>query len=131
MGCATQLYGDIEAADLIKIHIHSGKVSLMLYDDFKQQALPELQERIKIKLRSQSIDFFDYAANQQRQPLYLKSRYMVDDFPHYAKQVKFDKQLLDTGLFNLSAYGPNAADFYALLANEGYQVNKFKLLKLT
>ena len=36
VGCATQLYGDVEGVDLIKIHMTSGKVSLMKYDDFRR-----------------------------------------------------------------------------------------------
>jgi DNA phosphorothioation-associated putative methyltransferase len=34
VGCAAVLYGDIRHADLIKIHIRSGKLSLMRYEGF-------------------------------------------------------------------------------------------------
>ena len=40
IGCAAVLYGDYRNADLVKIHIGSGKVSLMRYDDFEGKALP-------------------------------------------------------------------------------------------
>lgn len=59
IGCATQLYGDIENFQLIKAHIRSGKVSLMRYDDWDKEE-PVLQERVKIKLRELDLDFFDY-----------------------------------------------------------------------
>ena len=59
IGCALQLYGDLEEVSLIKAHIHSGKVTLMVFDDWDKQ-VPLLTERIKIKLREQDIDFFDY-----------------------------------------------------------------------
>ncbi|SEH04850.1 DNA phosphorothioation-associated putative methyltransferase [Candidatus Venteria ishoeyi] len=129
IGCATQLYGDVDSADLIKIHIYSGKVSLMVYDDFANKPLPELQERIKIKLREQAIDFFDYVGEYQPQPLYLKSLYIPPDFPNYEKQHKFDEKLLKTGLFDLSAYGPRRDAFYAALALNKYQVRGFQLVK--
>ncbi len=51
VGCAAVLYGDYRNADLLKIHIGSGKVSLMRYDDFERKALPRMVERVKIKLR--------------------------------------------------------------------------------
>jgi len=35
VGCAAVLYGDYRNADLAKIHIGSGKVSLMRYDNFE------------------------------------------------------------------------------------------------
>jgi len=59
IGCATQLYGDIENIHLIKAHIRSGKVSLMRYDNWEKKA-PLLLERIKIKLRDLDVDFYDY-----------------------------------------------------------------------
>lgn len=59
VGCACQLYGGLDEIHLIKIHFTSGKVSLMRYDDWEKQA-PRLEERIKIKLREQNIDFFIY-----------------------------------------------------------------------
>ena len=59
-GCATVLYGDIEQTDLIKIHSQSGKLSLMRYDDFKNLPLPRLLERVKINLREQAFDLYQY-----------------------------------------------------------------------
>lgn len=123
------MYGDTDEADLIKIHIHSGKVSLMLYDDFENKPLPELQERIKIKLREQDIDFFDYVGEYQPQPLYLKSRYIPEDFPHYEKQRKFDEKLLKSALFDLSGFGPKKDELYAILEEQGYKVREFQLVK--
>jgi len=129
VGCATQLYGDVEEADLVKIHIRSGKVSLMLYKDFADQPLPELQERIKIKLRTQEIDFFDYVDEYQPQPLYLKSRYIPEDFPNYEKQRKFDEKLLKTQLFDLSGFGPKRDEFYTVLGSHRLTVRGFQLIR--
>jgi DNA phosphorothioation-associated putative methyltransferase len=68
IGCALQIYGELDEVSLIKAHIHSGKVSLMIYDDWKKDQ-PLLKERIKIKLREQDIDFFDYYGSYERPPL--------------------------------------------------------------
>ena len=76
IGCATQLYGDIENFDLIKAHITSGKVSLMRYDDWNKN-VPMLLERAKIKLREQDIDFFYYTGEYKPQPLYDKDRFLM------------------------------------------------------
>jgi DNA phosphorothioation-associated putative methyltransferase len=71
IGCATQLYGDIENFQLIKAHITSGKVSLMRYDDWEKEE-PLLLERIKIKLRELDIDFYDYSGQFEPVPLFNK-----------------------------------------------------------
>ena len=75
IGCGTQLYGDIEEFDLVKIHFTSGKVSLMRYDDWSKET-PMLVERIKIKLRELDIDFFDYDGEYEPIPLNSKHFYI-------------------------------------------------------
>ena len=129
VGCATQLYGDVESADLIKIHIRSGKVSLMIYDDFSDKPLPELKERIKIKLRSQEIDFFDYVGEYQPHPLYFKSQYIPSDFKNYEKQRKFDDKLLKIGLFDFSGYGPKRYELDTMLEQNSLAIRGFQLVK--
>jgi len=74
IGCATQLYGDIDNFQLIKAHIRSGKVSLMRYDDWDKEE-PLLLERIKIKLRELDIDFFDYSGKFEPTPLTNRSQF--------------------------------------------------------
>lgn len=74
IGCATQLYGDLEDIQLIKAHITSGKVSLMGYDNWNKKE-PLLLERIKIKLREQNVDFFDYVGEFTPTALSNKKQY--------------------------------------------------------
>ena len=75
IGCATQLYGDLENIQLIKAHITSGKVTLLGYKDWESKT-PLLTERIKIKMRDQDIDFFDYVGRFEPQPLSNKIKYL-------------------------------------------------------
>ncbi|MFK5894109.1 MAG: hypothetical protein QM504_12880 [Pseudomonadota bacterium] len=75
IGCAIQLYGDIDNFQLIKAHIRSGKVSLMRYDDWDKDE-PLLFERIKIKLGELDIDFFDYSGKFEPVPLINKKLYL-------------------------------------------------------
>jgi DNA phosphorothioation-associated putative methyltransferase len=68
---ALQLYGELDDIDLIKIHLHSGKLTLLGYDDFTKTT-PLLAERVKIKMAEQSVDFFDYVDTANRPPLHDK-----------------------------------------------------------
>ena len=115
VGCATQLYGDIDGVDLVKIHMGSGKVSLMVYDDFSKP-LPLLKERIKIRLRDQEIDWFDYGGGYEPQPLYLKSLYMSEKETGYAEQVAFDQRVANLPGIDLSEHGPTLTEFEQILA---------------
>lgn len=75
VGCGTQLYGDIEEFDLVKIHFTSGKVSLMRYDDWENDT-PMLVERVKIKLRELDIDFFEYGDEYEATALTNKLKFI-------------------------------------------------------
>jgi DNA phosphorothioation-associated putative methyltransferase len=91
---ALQMYGELNNdIDLIKIHITSGKDSLMGYDDFENKAVPFLVERIKIKMSDQDIDFFDYVNKSHKPPLINKGAYIDESFINYKKQLSFDKRL--------------------------------------
>ena len=46
-----QIFSEADGVDLIKIHIRSGKLTLMTYDGFKTQPILMLRERVKINLR--------------------------------------------------------------------------------
>jgi DNA phosphorothioation-associated putative methyltransferase len=127
VGCATQLYGDIEGVDLIKIHMTSGKVSLMRYDDFEEQPIPEMIQRVKINLREQEIDVFDYSAPYTPHPLYFKSRFISRSFKNYNAQLTFERKLADVHCLDFSGFGPSREDFYKALSDLGVTIHGFDL----
>lgn len=74
---ALQLYGELEDIQLIKIHITSGKLTLLGFDNFEKDEAPRLAERVKIKMAEQDVDFFDYHFNHEHAPrLENKSDYI-------------------------------------------------------
>ncbi len=129
IGCATILYGDIEQTDLIKIHSQSGKLSLMRYDDFENQSLPRLLERVKINLRAQTFDLYQYGAEYEPTYLYLKSRFINEEFTHYAEQLNFDEQLQALNCFDLSGYGPKPEEFQQTLEQHRWEIEDFELVR--
>src|SRR5262249_32285940 len=79
VGCGSIRYGNPEEADLIKIHIRSRKLTFLIYDDFERKALPELQQRIKVNLRTRFVEVFDHTLSGQL--LYFKERFLPSDHP--------------------------------------------------
>jgi hypothetical protein len=129
IACATLLYGDLEQTDVIKIHSQSGKLSLMRYDDFEHQPLPRLLERVKINLRAQTFDLYQYGETYQPTYLYLKSRIINEEFPNYAEQLLFDEQLLALNLFDLTGYGLKPDEFHQILNHARWQIDGFRLIR--
>jgi len=59
IGCAGVLYGDMALADVVKIHMDSGKVTVIRCDDFSLP-LPRIVQRVKVNLRHQDVRVFSY-----------------------------------------------------------------------
>ncbi len=127
--CGTVLYGDVSSADLIKIHIRSGKLTLMKFDDFTGKALPRMIQRIKLNLRRQDLDVFDYGELYTPPYLYRKSRFINEEFPYYSEQVAFEDALDGLELFDLSGYGPPPAELDEQLDLQRYQVDGFRFIR--
>ena len=54
----------MDDVDLIKIHMTSGKVTFLEYDDWNKKE-PSLNFRIKVKMRDQDFDVFDHRISGQ------------------------------------------------------------------
>lgn len=128
VGCGTMLYGGLDGVDLVKIHIRSGKLSLLKFDDFDGKPLPLMTERIKLKLRSQDIDYFEYREGSvPPPPLYYKSRYLNEECSGFAEQLVFDEMLADLALFDPESFGPSQLAFNRMLAERRLEVCDFTL----
>jgi len=105
VGCAEILYGSLKDVDVIKIHKQSGKVSLLKYDDFEDNPLPELHERVKVNLRRQTMEVFDHRSNERQQVLFFKERYVSEKHPEREKWEAFSKRLQELGVDMSAGYG--------------------------
>jgi len=117
VGCAEMLYGDMDQADIIKIHKQSGKVTALIYDDFENKSLPELQLRVKINLRTQAADLFDHQQSDEwGQLLYFKEQYVTQEHPQYNKWKDYSKKLQkQTGLKPGIIRGPSKKEFEEII----------------
>jgi DNA phosphorothioation-associated putative methyltransferase len=96
--CGARLYGDPRAADLIKIHLHSRKLTFTHYDDFDGQPFPELVMRIKIDLKRRFVTVFEHPAGPRRQMLFFKERYLGQDYPERRRIEIVSRRLREYGI---------------------------------
>ncbi len=90
-GCARALVGEIEDANVIKLHRLSGKVSYITYPNFEADAHPAMRERVKVTLPSLSIDFFDYRKWDDPPILYRKDELLLPGDPQIPKFSKLSR----------------------------------------
>jgi DNA phosphorothioation-associated putative methyltransferase len=128
VGCAAQLVGDPESADVLKVHLQGGKLTLLNYDDF-DRPLPDLVERVKVDLRRAGIQFFSYDTPQYLpQPLLWKSRLLAHSDPDRARCERLETRLVNLG-FDLDEFLDRPA-FQLRLAARGYEQRGWVLRKL-
>jgi DNA phosphorothioation-associated putative methyltransferase len=126
---ALQLYGELDDIQLIKIHIHSGKVTLLGYEGFYNSPLPELKERVKIKMADQDVDFFDYIIEEKRPLLLNKIDYIDDTFDDYKKQKAFNKILINFKK-NIKDKNFSLIQFKSLISLNNQEIRGYRFFKL-
>lgn len=131
VGSAAALYGDYRNADLVKIHVTSGTLTLLRFDDFESRPMPRLAERVKLKLREQNIEYYDFAQNSFEAPyLYSKSKYINEEYPNFPEQLAFEQQLEALPFVKLSGYGPKSTTFDSLLQSHRWCIEDFQLKRI-
>jgi DNA phosphorothioation-associated putative methyltransferase len=110
--CGLVLWDSIGEVDLVKIHLESGKLTLLEYDEFDAHPLPTLKRRVKVNLRKIDYDVFEYGSALYPKPLlYQKSRYMHEDQEGFVEQHAFDEALNSAGLLRFQRHEPTATEF--------------------
>lgn len=132
VACGLILWDSTSEVQLVKIHIGSGKLTLLAFDDFDESPLPRLRRRIKITLRNLEYEVFEYGSAEYPMPLlYWKSRYLHEDYTGYAEQLSFDEAFAKEGLYADSEFGPSAKRLSTLLEQRRLEVSGFRLAPST
>lgn len=117
LACAELLYGDINEADVVRIHKFSGKVTLLTYPDLQSKLLPQLAIRTKVDLRTARVDVFDHTSD--RQLLYFKERYLDADDPERERLLLFSDKLRSLGVSDSAFLGPSFVALKKMLCDSG------------
>ncbi len=117
--CAARLYGNPREADLIKIHLHSRKLTFHYYRDFDTTPLPELLTRIKIDLKRLFVTVIDHTTGPEHQLLFFNERFLAKDHPDRPKMDRFSAKLRKLSLREETiGYGPSKEKWVAFVKLE-------------
>ncbi len=132
ISCGLLLWDNISSIQLIKIHIGSGKLTLLNYEDFDTHPIPLLTKRIKVNIRKLDYDVFDYQVPQYPpSPLLFKSRYLHEDMPGYAEQAAFDESLEATQVLEKFELHPTREQIEGALEEMRFEIIEGKLVRST
>jgi DNA phosphorothioation-associated putative methyltransferase len=128
-GCARAYLGEIDGANLIKLHRHSGKVSYLVYPDFETDPHPALLRSVKLSLRTREIDCLEYAASANPPILHRKETFLLTDHPLYAKFARLSQQEERHGLLDDPATIGTREGWEARLSAAGFALRGHRLVR--
>jgi DNA phosphorothioation-associated putative methyltransferase len=99
-GCGAAYLGDVEGANVIKIHRRSGKLSYLVYQQFEDDPHPALLRSVRLNLRTRQIDCTDYAESANPPVLHRKDSFLSGDHPLHEKFARLTAQEEKHGLLD-------------------------------
>jgi DNA phosphorothioation-associated putative methyltransferase len=127
-GCGRAYLGEVEGANLIKIHRRSGKLSYLVYPDFDSDPHPALLRSIRINLRTRQIDSNDYAQSANPPVLHRKEKFLTTDHPLHAKFARLTAQEEKQSLLDDTATIGTRDGWSARLAERGFMLKGHRLV---
>ena len=128
-GCGRAYLGDVEGANIIKIHRRSGKLSYLVYPGFDDDPHPALLRSIRVNLWTRQIDGTDSAQSTNPPVLHRKDAFLTPEHPLRAKFARLTAQEEKNGLLdNPSAIGTRDG-WERRLAERGFCLKGHRLVR--
>jgi DNA phosphorothioation-associated putative methyltransferase len=128
-GCGRAFLGEVEGANLLKIHRRTGKLSYLVYPGFDTDPHPTLLRCVKLNLRTRQIECFDYAKSSNPPVLHRKETFLHPEHELYAKFARLTAQEEKNGLLDEPS-GIGTRDGWARrLKEHGFTLKGHRLVK--
>lgn len=128
-GCARTLVGEIDEANVIKLHRFSGKVSYISYPGFEDVAHPTLRQRIKVTLPTRKIELFDYSDWQDPPLLFQKNELIHPSHQKHRLFSNLNRQELKAGLIPKQGSSVLKSQWECTLESKGFRIRGHKLVQ--
>jgi DNA phosphorothioation-associated putative methyltransferase len=128
-GCGRAYLGEVEGANVIKIHRRSGKLSYLDYPDFETDPHPALLRCVKLSLRTRQLECFDYSQSANPPVLHRKEAFLKADHPLYDKFARLTRQEERHGLLDSTATIGTRDGWEARLREAGCRLRGHRLVK--
>jgi DNA phosphorothioation-associated putative methyltransferase len=99
-GCGRAYLGEVEGANVVKLHRLSGKISYLVYPDFDTDPHPALLRCVKLSLRTRQLECYEYAASANPPILHRKEAFLDRSHPLHARFARLSAQEEKHGLLD-------------------------------
>jgi DNA phosphorothioation-associated putative methyltransferase len=130
-GCGRAYLGEVEGANLIKIHRRTGKLSYLVYPDFDDDPHPALLRCVKLNLRTRQIECYDYAQNANPPVLHRKETFLSAEHPLFEKFARLTRQEEQHGLLSETARIGTREGWKERLRETGFTLRGHRLMRVS
>ena len=127
-GCARAYLGDVDDANVVKLHRFSGKVSYLVVPKFDELPHPPVRRTIKLSLRNLWLQCIDHTENKNPLLLDQKERMVEADHPWRARFARFTIQEAQHGLLDELDDMLPALEWHQRLKEAGLMIRGYRLL---
>ncbi len=128
--CGRAWLGEIEEANVIKLHRFSGKISYLAYPGFETDPHPALATCVKLNLRSRQIDFYDYRQSDNPPVLHRKETFLAPAHELFAKFARLTRQEEHHGLLDDASTIGTRNGWQARLEERGFRVAGHRVVRV-
>jgi DNA phosphorothioation-associated putative methyltransferase len=128
-GCGQAYLGEVEGANIIKIHRRSGKLSYLAYPEFEDDPHPALLRSVRVNLRTRQIDSNDYSQSANPPVLHRKETFLLPDDPLREKFARLTEQEEKHGLLNDASAIGTREGWAKRLAERGFALKGHRLVR--
>ena len=128
-GCGRAYLGEVEGANVIKIHRRSGKLSYLSYPAFDSDPHPALLRTIRLNLRTRQLDCTDYSKSENPPVLHRKETFLHEDHPLSEKFSRLTKQEEEHGLLQETATIGARRGWEERLQERGYALRGHRVVR--
>ena len=127
-GCARAYLGEVEDANIVKLHRFSGKVSYLACPKFDTHPHPPVRRTIKLSLRNLYLQCIDHTENKNPLLLDRKEQMIEKDHPWRSRFSRFSLQELQHGLLDESEDLQSALQWHGKLQEAGLMIRGYRLI---
>jgi DNA phosphorothioation-associated putative methyltransferase len=128
-GCGRAYLGEVEGANLIKIHRRSGKLSYLIYPDFESDPHPALLRCVRLNLRTRQIECYDYGQSANPPVLHRKETFLRPGDELAAKFARLTAQEEKHGLLHDASGIGTREGWRRRLAERGFALRGHRLVR--
>jgi DNA phosphorothioation-associated putative methyltransferase len=128
-GCARALVGEIEAANIVKLHRGTARVSYLSYPHFDEEAHPILAGSLIVDLRTRRIHYREFKQFKNPFILHRKEEIVPHDYPNRAKFARLTRSEEAAGLYENPELIGTRDGWEDTLARKEFRISGHRLLR--